>query len=348
MGSLSEEVKIYLIPSVIILIGFIAGWFAEKFVLNRLKSLAYRTESVIDDILVHSFHHLIMFWFGAGGIYISLHQFPITPQTHAVLIKLFWCIIIFSFTLFIARLLVELTKYYTSKVSGLAGSVSVFTNIIKIVVFSIGTMIILQYLGISITPIITTLGVGGLAVALALQDTLSNFFAGIQILVSKQVRPGDFIRIENANEEGIIKDITWRNTLVETPQGNVIVVPNAKFSQSMIVNMYLPERKLLFRVEGSVSYDSDLEQVEKILIEIGKKILLENEGGIKDFEPFVRFYAFGDSAIQFRLILACESYEYQFALTHKSIKLIHRTFKEKGIEIPFPQRVLHLQKDEQK
>ncbi len=344
MGSLSEDVKVYLIPSAIILIAFIAGWFAEKFALNRLKSLAYKTESVIDDILVHSFHHLIIFWFGAGGIYISLHQFPIRPQAHGILIKLFWCLIIFSFTLFIARLLVELTKHYTSKVSGLAGSVSVFTNIIKIVVFSIGIMIILQYLGISITPIITTLGVGGLAVALALQDTLSNFFAGIQILVSKQVRPGDFIRIDSANE-GVIKDITWRNTLVETPQGNVIVVPNTKFSQSMIVNMHLPERKLLFRVEGSVSYDSDLDQVEKVLIDIGKKILLENDGGIKDFEPVVRFYAFGDSAIQFRLILACENYEYQFVLAHKSIKLIHSTFKEKGIEIPFPQRVLHIQKE---
>ncbi|GIV27810.1 MAG: mechanosensitive ion channel protein [Bacteroidia bacterium] len=334
----------YLIPTVVIIVSIIIGWFVEKYTIARFKKLADKTESIIDDILVHSFHNLIIFWFGAVGIYISLHQFPFPEKTQEILVKLFWSVIIFSFTLFTARLLVELTKIYTSKVSGLSGSVSVFTNIIRIVVFSIGIMIILQHFGISITPIITALGVGGLAVALALQDTLSNFFAGIQILVSKQVRPGDFVRIDPANE-GVIKDITWRNTLVETPQGNVIVVPNSKFSQSMIVNMHLPEKKLLIRVEGSVSYNSDLEYVENVLIEIGKKILQENEGGIKDFEPVVRFYSFGDSAILFRLILACESYEYQFALIHKTIKLIHKTFNEKGIEIPFPQRVVHLQKN---
>ncbi|MCX7729057.1 MAG: mechanosensitive ion channel family protein, partial [Bacteroidia bacterium] len=276
-----------------------------------------------------------------------LHQFPIPPNTKNILVKIYWSIIIISFTLFISRVLVELTRIYTSKVSGLAGSVSVFTNIIKIVVFSIGIMIILQHFGISITPIITALGVGGLAVALALQDTLSNFFAGIQILVSKQVRPGDYIRIDATNE-GIIKDITWRNTLVETMQGNIIVIPNSKFAQSIITNLYLPEKKLIFRVEGSVAYHSNLEKVEQLLLEIGKKILNENEGGIKDFEPAVRFYAFGDSAILYRLVLACESYEFQFVLTHKTIKLIHSTFKEHGIEIPFPQRVVHIETKETK
>lgn len=339
-----EHLKIYLIPSIIILLAIIIGWFVERIIISYFKKLSSKTESVIDDILVHSLKHLILFWFGAAGIYISLHQFPIPKDTRDILVKIYWSIIIFSFTLFLSRLLVELTQIYTSKVSGLSGSVSVFTNIVKIVIYSIGVMIILQHFGISITPIITALGVGGLAVALALQDTLSNFFAGIQILVSKQVRPGDYIIID-ASTEGLIKDITWRNTLIETPQSNIIVVPNSKFSQSIITNMYLPEKKLIFRVEGSVAYNANLDEVEKTLIDIGKKILQENEGGIKDFEPAVRFYAFGDSAIQFRLLLACESYEYQFQLKHKTIKLIHKVFQEKGIEIPFPQRVVYINKN---
>lgn len=341
MHNLFEDSKIYLIPSLIIIISLVIGWLAEKYIIARLKALASKTGTVIDDLLVHSLRHLIIFWFGAAGIYISLYQFPIPEKIQDFLIKFYWGIIIFSFTLFFARLLVELTKIYTSNVSGLSVSVSVFTNIIKIAVFSIGIMIILQHYGISITPIITALGVGGLAVALALQDTLSNLFAGIQILISKQVRPGDYILIDDTNK-GIIKDITWRNTLIETPQGNIIVIPNSKFSQSMITNVYLPEKKIIFLVEGGVAYDSDLDEVEKILIDIGRKILSENEGGIKDFEPIVRFYAFGDSAILFRLILACESYQHQFLLIHETIKLIHEVFAEKGIEIPFPQRVVHM------
>jgi len=345
LSLLMPDFQKYILPFIIIVSGLTVGWFVEKFTIARLKFLAQKTDSILDDILVSSLKNLIVFWFGAVGIYIALHRFSIPPETKKILIKIFWSIIIFSFTLFSSRLLVEITKIYTSKFSALAGSVSVFTNIIKIVVFSIGIMIILQHFGISITPIITALGVGGLAVALALQDTLSNFFAGIQILISKQVRPGDFVRLDNTSE-GIIKDITWRNTLVETMQGNIIVVPNAKFSQSIITNMYLPEKKILFRVEGSVSYNSNLEKVEKILVQIGKKILAEKEGGIKDFEPAVRFYAFGESSINFRLTLACESYEYQFALTHETIKCIHKTFQQEGIEIPFPQRVVHINKNE--
>jgi small-conductance mechanosensitive channel len=339
-----KDLNIYVLPSIIIISGIFIGWIVEKFTISRLKLLAQKTDSIIDDILVHSFHHLIIFWFGAAGIYISFHQFPIPQNTKEILIKIFWSIVIFSFTLFFSRLLVEITKIYTSRVSGLSGSVSVFTNIVKIVVFSIGGMIILQHFGISITPIITALGVGGLAVALALQDTLSNFFAGIQILVSKQVRPGDFVRID-ASTEGIIKDITWRNTLIETTQGNVIVVPNSKFSQSIITNMYLPEKKLFVRIEGSVAYKENLDDVEKVLIEIGKSVLSEHEGGIPEIEPVVRFYAFGDSAILFRLILACKSYEYQFSLTHETIKRIHKTFRDKNIEIPFPQRVVYIEKN---
>lgn len=342
MEMLQSDLEVYFIPSLITIISVIVGWFVEKYTIAKLKSLAQRTESIIDDILVHSFHGLIIFWFAAAGIYISFHQFPMPQKTFDILIKIYWSIIIFSFTLFASRVLVEFTKIYTSRVSGLTGSVSVFTNIVKIIVFSIGIMIILQHFGISITPIITALGVGGLAVALALQDTLSNFFAGIQILVSKQVRPGDYVRIDASNE-GIVRDITWRNTLVETLQNNIIVVPNSKFAQSMIVNMNIPDKKVIFRVEGCVAYHSDLQQVEKILIDIGKKVLSENEGAIQDFEPAVRFYALGDNGILFRLILACQSYDYQFIIIHQTIKMIHKTFAEHKIEIPYPQRVVHIQ-----
>jgi len=338
-----KELNVYLIPSIIIIVSVIVGWIVEKYTISRLKLLAQKTASEMDDILVYSLNQLIIFWFAAAGIYISFHQFPIPQNTKVIFIKIFWSVVIFSFTLFFSRLLVKITKIYTSRVSGLSGSVSVFTNIVKIVVFSIGGMIILQHFGISITPIITALGVGGLAVALALQDTLSNFFAGIQILVSKQVRPGDYV-ILDASTEGIIRDITWRNTLIETRQGNIVVIPNSKFSQSIVTNMYLPEKKLFVRVEGSVAYKENLEEVEKVLIEIGKSVLSENEGGIPEIEPVVRFYAFGDSAILFRLILACKSYEYQFSLIHETIKRIHKTFREKNIEIPFPQRVIYIEK----
>lgn len=339
---LSADVRLYVVPTLFIIGGIIIGWFVEKYTITRLKALAQKTESIIDDILVHSFHHLIIFWFGAAGIYISLYKFPIPKQAHDILIKVYWSIIIFSFTLFASRILVQITKVYTSKISGLSGSVSVFTSIVKIVVYSIGILIILQHYGISITPILTALGVGGLAVALALQDTLSNLFAGIQILISKQIKVGDRVRVEG-NIEGYITDITWRNTLIKTFNENVVVIPNSKFAQSIITNVHLPDKKTIYTVEGSVAYNSNLEEVEKVLMDIGKKIQTEYPQSTRDFEPVVRFYSFGDSAILFRLILCANNYDDKFYLEHTTIKLIHQTFAEKGIEIPFPQRVVHIQ-----
>lgn len=338
---MSEDIKVYVMPTLFIIGGAILGWFAEKLIIAKLKVLSQKTQSVIDDILVHSLHHLIIFWFTAAGIYISLHKFPIPKGTNEILIKIYWSIIIFSFTLFTSRVLVETTKVYTSKISGLSGSVSVFTTIVKIIVFSIGIMIILQHFGVSIAPILTALGVGGLAVALALQDTLSNLFAGIHILVSKQIKIGNRIKMDN-NIEGYITDITWRNTLIKTTDENLIIIPNSKFAQSTITNVHLPDKKNIYLIECGVAYDSDLEEVEKILLEIGKKIQTEYPGSTRDFTPVVRYYSFGDSAILFRLILSVENYEDRFLLAHEAIKLIHKTFKEKGIEIPFPQRVVHL------
>jgi small-conductance mechanosensitive channel len=110
----------------------------------------------------------------------------------------------------------------------------------KLFVYLIGSLIILQTLNISITPILTALGVGGLAVALALQDTLSNLFSGLQIIASKQVRPGDYVKLESG-EEGYVTDITWRNTAIRALPNNMVIVPNSKLASTLVTNYYQPE-----------------------------------------------------------------------------------------------------------
>jgi len=206
-------------------------------------------------------------------------------------------------------------------------------------------LIALNYLGISITPIITALGVGGLAVALALKDTLANLFSGIHILMERAIKVGDFIRMDNG-VEGFVEDITWRTTRIKTVQNNFIIVPNEKLVQSIVTNFDLNDKKVSVPIKISVSYDSDIDRVEQILLDEAKSLIGKVEGLLADPEPLVRFNpGFGDSSLDFTLVCYASEFKYNFLIQSEVRKAIFKRFKEEGIEIPFPRRVIHMRQD---
>jgi small-conductance mechanosensitive channel len=215
------------------------------------------------------------------------------------------------------------------------------TSTIKIVIFILGILMILHTLGISITPVITALGVGGLAVALALQDTLSNLFAGFYLLIDKPVKVGDYIRL-SSGEEGYVIDIGWRSTKIRMLSNNIIIIPNSTLSQATITNFHLFEPKMSIYISIGVSYDSDPEKVEQILIDIVHKARDEIHGISKEDEPLVRFRDFGDSSLNFTLICRVKEYGERFRIEHELRKRIFARFQEEGIEIPFPIRTVYL------
>ena len=165
-----------------------------------------------------------------------------------------------------------------------------------------GFLVVLQTLGVSIAPLLTALGVGGLAVALALQDTLANLFAGVHILASKTVQPGDYIRL-SSGEEGYVVDINWRNTAVRQLSNNLVIIPNAQLAGTNMTNFTRPEQQMSILVQVGVGYDSDLDHVERVTIEVVAEVMTEINGGVPDHEPAVRFHTFGDSSIGFTVIL---------------------------------------------
>jgi small-conductance mechanosensitive channel len=184
--------------------------------------------------------------------------------------------VILSITWFVAKIAVGFVNLYARKAEGMIPGTTIFAALTKLVVLLVGLLVVLQTLGVSILPILTAFGVGGLAIALALQDTLSNFFSGLQILLSRQFQVGDFIRLETG-EEGYVADITWRNTIIRTLPNNMVVVANAKLANSRITNFHLPEREITTLVPLNASYDSDLEKVERVTIEVAKSVLDEIE-----------------------------------------------------------------------
>jgi small-conductance mechanosensitive channel len=198
-------------------------------------------------------------------------------------------------------------------------------------------LIILQSLGISIAPILTALGVGGLAVALALQETLSNFFSGLYIIASRQIKPGDYVKLATG-EEGYIVDVTWRNTTVQNLLNNMIIVPNSKLASVNITNFNQPVKEITITLDLGVSLDSDLTKVERVTVEVAREVMKEVVGGVVEFEPFVRFNSVADYSLRFTVIIRAQEFKDQFLLKHELIKRLFQRYHKEGIAFPYPVR----------
>ncbi|MGI5421507.1 mechanosensitive ion channel family protein [Actinomadura luteofluorescens] len=224
---------------------------------------------------------------------------------------------------------------------GVAANVTIFANITRVLVIGVGVLVMLQSLGISISPLLGALGVGGLAVALALQDTLANLFAGVHVLASKTIEPGDYIKL-SSGQEGYVVDINWRNTSIRTLSDNIEVIPNQRFSDTILTNYHRPAEDMSLLIQARVAYESDLEHVESVVVEVGQEVMQEVQGGVKDSETLVRFHTFGDSSIGFTVILRTDEFGDQFRLKHEFVKRLHRRFAKEGIEMPYPRRQIIL------
>ena len=314
----------------------------RKLALNMLKRWAEKTETKADDIILATIRHPSIYWSIAIGLYVAVGLSSFPPKVADYTLKALYILIIFSATLALANLISRLIQYAIESRELPLPATGLSMTVIKAVVLTIGILIILSSLGISITPLITALGVGGLAVALALQDTLSNLFAGIHILVERPVRVGDYIKL-SSGEDGYVMDIGWRTTRIRMLANNVIIIPNNKLSQSIITNYYYPEKRMSLLIPIGVSYDSDPDRVEKILVQEAQKAAGEIAGFLKEPLPFVRFIpGFGDSSLNFTLICQIAEYVDQYLVQHELRKRIFKRFKEEGIEIPFPVRTVYL------
>lgn len=329
-------------PFGIIILFLLLGFLLQRLASSRLQKLAQKTTKKWDDVLIRSLKGLIFVAFLLIGLAVALKTVALAPEISHFVVKLIALAGIFFVVLFAARISRGFVDLYAERITGVP--TTIFKNIAVITIYVLGFLIMLDYLGISITPIITALGVGGLAIALALQDTLSNLFSGLHILMTKKIRPGDYVKLDSG-DEGYVVDITWRNTTIRALANNIIVVPNKKLAESIIVNFSLPEREMAVLVPVSVSYDTNLQKAEKVILEVAKDAMRSIPGAVAEFEPFIRYNLFGDSGIQCTVILRAKEFVSQYLIKHEFIKQLHARFKKEGIEIPFPARKVYFQKE---
>ncbi|MBI4376622.1 MAG: mechanosensitive ion channel family protein [Elusimicrobia bacterium] len=317
-----------------------AGYLTRVVVITRLRRIFEMTESRLDDIVLDALGAHVPLWFILGGFSAALEAAPFTENLRALAQKFVVIGFVVSITLALSGFLRGLVRAYARRFSASAGGTSLAENLVRAAVFALGALLLLSNLGISIAPILTALGVGSLAVALALQDTLSNLFSGIHIVASRLVQVGDYIRLDSG-QEGYVIDIGWRATRIKELPNNVVLVPNSKLAQSVIVNYHEPDKEIAALVEVGVSHDSDLERVERVTIDVAREVMRETPGGVAGFEPAIRFHTFADSSINFTVVMRAREFADRFLIKHEFIKRLHGRYRQEGIEIPFPQRVVH-------
>jgi len=329
---------------------FFAAWVVLSFLASHLfgryvRRWAEKTKTRFDLILVEALHGPILILLLLIGGQISLGVMELTPKMAEFATKGVSLATAFVLIFAAVKLYHALLKEYGRRYEPIKPSLGILNWLGKSLIILIGLLIALDSLKISITPLLTTLGIGGLAVALAFKDTLANFFAGLYILADRLIRVGDYIKLEGG-PEGYVESIGWRSTRMRTLPNNIVVIPNSKVSESIITNYFLPERRMSLLLNINVSYSSDPRKVEAVLVEEATRAASEVEGLLGDPAPIVRFIpGFGESSLNFTLICHVREFVDQYYVQHELRHRLFERFKKEGIEIPFPQRTVHLRQE---
>ena len=212
-------------------------------------------------------------------------------------------------------------------------------RITSAVIYAIGGLLILDLLSLNINPLVASLGIGGLAVALAIQPTLANLFAGTYVMTEGIIKPGDYIQFDGGTA-GYVVEVSWRSTRLRTWANNLVVVPNAKFAETIITNYNEPRPAVNVWLTCGVSYDSDLEQVERVSREVMIEALDSSPEAVKDYGAWFAFDKFDDSNVNFWLFVQAKDRWGSFVLQSELIKGLHRRFKDEGIVINYAMRAL--------
>ncbi|WP_037368539.1 mechanosensitive ion channel family protein [Selenomonas ruminantium] len=333
--------EMLIVPLCILFAALTAGIMLNRMIKKRVMNRINTDEASWQSVLVTALQGVPISFCLVVGLYWIVNTIDIIEPLVKIFSYILFTVIILTITRVIARTVSGVIDMQIERSQQTMPKTTLLNAIVNGIIYAMGILVVLQYYGISIAPILTALGVGGMAVALALQETLANIFSGLHLILSKQLRLGDYIHL-SSGEEGRVTDITWRfTTIVPVGDGNMVVIPNQKIASSIITNYSMPRHDIVIKIPVGVAYDSDLQKVEEVTLEVARQVLTDlNEKLDADRQPAVRFYQFGDSSIDFNVLLHSARFDDQFRLKHEFIKALTARFRQEGIEIPFPIRTI--------
>ena len=328
----------------ILILSFIALrisiWILEKIILK----LTIKTKTDLDDLILKKTKNPLTFLVFFIGLKISLAELVLSEGLSLIVSRIiFSFMFLIGFVIFfrIFMLIIDMSwrSYSKSKGSKNEAMYNLVEGFMKAILVISAFLVLLSYWGVQIGPLLAGLGIGGIAIAFALQSSLANIFGGISIILDKTVRVGDLVNLDGGVSGKILK-ISLRATKIKTFDNEIIIVPNSKLADSNIHNIAQPEPKSRAIVPFGVAYGADIEKVKKIVLTEIKKI----KGFVKDPEPSVKFLEMGDSSLNFKAYFFVDSFENRFAAIDEANTRIYNALNKAKIEIPFPQMDVRLKK----
>lgn len=332
-----QQMLIWIEPLTTIALGLILGKIFKKFLVSKLKSLSMQNDWESDDVIINAIDSVVVFWFFLAFSTIAIGNASL-PGPEDLYQKIISAFLIISISFTASNIVLGLLDVW-SKTNKSLPSTGIFKGLTNFAIFSLGILFILQSFGISITPLITALGVGGLAVSLALKDTLSDLFGGINILLSKTMQEGDYVELDNGYQ-GYVENVGWRYTTIRERANNIISIPNSVLSGSISKNFSSMDASFRVPIQIGVSYDSDLDHVEKVALEVANDLYDNLDCISKSYKPVIRFREFADSSINFFIYFQGKNFGDHNTILNSYIKKLHKKFKEEKIDIPYPIRTL--------
>ncbi|MGJ5814747.1 mechanosensitive ion channel family protein [Paludibaculum fermentans] len=320
-------------------------WLISNFLFRSIRRAAAHTETRIDDQVVAALAWPVRFWTVLAALITAIRDLderdlPKSFQefTSGAMIVL----VAVSFTMAASRVSALLLQYYLSR-SGTNQQVTTLTRtVIRVIWLIPAALLILNMLKINLAPALTALGVGGLAVSLAMQGTLANLFSGFYVSMAGNIHRGDFIRLDNG-QEGYVEDIRWRITTLRALSNNLVIIPNAKLAEAVVTNFTYPEPRMSTSIVVGVGYSSDIDQVTELLLEEARAAVGEVEGLLAEPGPAVRLNpGFGPSSLDFTLSVQVTKFERQYAVQDALRRRVFKRFQKEGISIPYPVQTLDI------
>ncbi len=322
----------WIYSSIVFAISLVVFSFLWTLLSSRLRHLAKSSQSQWGEQLLLNASLpirvlVVVFSFGIAGqsapLIVRTHPLMIHGTHVAMIVLVIWIIERSIAVIFRSKALPETVNGSTR---------TLFLTMARAVLFSLGLLITLDTVGISITPILASLGVGSVAVALALQDTLSNFFGGLYLLIDKPIRVDDYVNINDI--EGQVIRIGWRSTWILTASDNVVVVPNNKAATTHLKNYDLPSPSSSASLTCRVGMKENLERVEQVALAVAKEVVKIAPGADPSSVPGIYFGSFSYNGVEFSIGFRVKHYLDAGSVRHHLIKALQARFLAEGIEIP--------------
>lgn len=310
-----------------------------------LRQLNKRFPDGLASQIIRSAKNSLVVFVCLQGVFLSVITLPYLATWTPIIGKIWVSIIVLQVAYGLISVINGIALWYSRKLANRPGTayydtlIPMVRRVFTVVIYGIATMIALDTLGVSISPLLGGLGISGLAVALALQPTLSNFFAGTYVLADRAISVGDYIALQGG-PEGYVIQIGWRSTKVRTWLNNLVIVPNSTLAETIVTNYQEPEPTMNVLVYCGVSYSANLDDVERISLEVANELIANSPAAVEGESPWFGYERFADSNVEFWIFVKAKDRVASFSINSELMKRLHSRFSEEGIEINYPVRKL--------